>query len=157
MHEDVAERAEPPERDTAPRLAIGVDLVKVERVRRLLEDNPAAEAELFTPREIAYCAGRRNRYAHLAARFAAKEATLKALGTGLGPRLRWTDVEVRNEPLGRPRIHLHGTAAELAGGPGGWSGEISLSHTDDYAVAQTVLTLTAPRRPAPEGAACAST
>lgn len=156
MLRDVAERAEPPEGDTAPRLAIGVDLVEVERVRRLLEDNPAAEAELFTPREIGYCAGRRNRYAHLAARFAAKEATLKALGTGLGPRLRWTDVEIRNEPLGRPRLHLHGAAADLAGAPGSWTGEVSLSHTGDYALAQTVLLLAAGRSPAPGGSPCAS-
>ncbi|MGO4428622.1 4'-phosphopantetheinyl transferase superfamily protein, partial [Streptomyces sp. MCAF7] len=63
-----------------PRIAVGVDLVEVARVRSLLEDNPAAETELFTTREIRYCAGKRNRYARLAARFAAKEAALKALG-----------------------------------------------------------------------------
>jgi holo-[acyl-carrier protein] synthase len=124
-----------------PRVAVGVDLVEVARVRSLLEDNPAAETELFTTREIRYCAGKRNRYARLAARFAAKEAALKALGTGLGPRMRWTDVEVVNEPLGRPRLRLHGTAAEAAGAPGSWSAEISLTHTDDYAMAQAVLLL----------------
>lgn len=124
-----------------PRLAVGVDLVEVARVRSLLEDNPAAETELFTAREIRYCAGKRNRYARLAARFAAKEAALKALGTGLGPRMRWTDVEVVNEPLGRPRLRLHGAAAEAAGAPGSWSAEISLTHTDDHAMAQAVLLL----------------
>ncbi|MDT3395882.1 holo-ACP synthase [Streptomyces sp. B1866] len=133
----------------AVRVTVGVDLVKVARMKALLEDNPAAESELFTLREIRYCAGRRDRYAHLAARFAAKEAALKALGTGLGPRMRWTDVEVVNEPLGRPRLHLRGAAAAAAGAPGSWSADISLSHTGDYALAHAVLVLPPADAPAP--------
>ncbi|KAK1183256.1 holo-ACP synthase [Streptomyces sp. NBS 14/10] len=146
-----------------PRIAVGVDLVEVARVRSLLEDNPAAETELFTTREIRYCADKRNRYARLAARFAAKEAALKALGTGVGPGMRWTDVEVVNDPLGRPRLRLHGTAAQAAGAPGSWSAELSLTHTGDYAMAQAVLLLPpaadepAVRRTATdEGSPCAS-
>ncbi|MEO3973670.1 holo-ACP synthase [Streptomyces sp. CAU 1734] len=123
------------------RLAVGVDLVQVSRVRRLLADNSMAEQEIFTGREREYCAGKRDRHAHLAARFAAKEAVLKALGTGLGPGTRWTDVEVVNTPLGRPRIRLRGGAAERAGRSGASRIEISLSHSGEYAMAQAVMFL----------------
>lgn len=125
----------------ATRMAVGVDLVSVSRVDRLLADNPAAEQDIFTPREVGYCAGKRNRTAHLAARFAAKEAVLKALGTGLGPGMRWTDVEVVNTPLGAPRVRLSGGVAERAAGVGASSPEISLSHSGDYAIAHAVMFL----------------
>ncbi|WP_344357534.1 holo-ACP synthase [Streptomyces gobitricini] len=123
------------------RLAVGVDLVSVSRVDRLLADNPAAERDIFTAREVGYCAQKRNRPAHLAARFAAKEAVLKALGTGLGPGMRWTDVEVVNTPLGRPRVRLSGGAARRAARVGASSPEISLSHSGDYAIAHAVMFL----------------
>ncbi|MDG4864657.1 holo-ACP synthase [Streptomyces sp. T-3] len=118
-------------------IAVGVDLVRVARVRRLLEDNPAAEREIFTERERDYCACRRDRYIHLAARFAAKEATFKALGTGVGPGCRWTDVEVVNTRLGRPTLRLTGGATRTTETVS--SAEISLSHTGDYAIASVVL------------------
>jgi holo-[acyl-carrier protein] synthase len=115
--------------------------VQMSRLSRLLADNPAAEQEIFTGRELGYCAGKRNRLAHLAARFAAKEAVLKALGTGLGPGVRWTDVEVVNTPLGRPRVRLNGGAARRAAQAGASSVEISLSHSGDYAIAHSVMFL----------------
>ena len=93
---------------------------------------------VFTETERAYCAGRRNRDAHLAARFAAKEAVLKALGTGLGPGMRWTDVEIVNSPLGRPSVRLSGAALAAARRLGGGVA-LSLSHTGDYAIASAVL------------------
>ncbi|WP_455354109.1 holo-ACP synthase [Streptomyces sp. SYSU K217416] len=122
-------------------LAVGVDLVQVSRLSRLLLDNPAAEQEIFTGRELGYCTGKRNRIAHLAARFAAKEAVLKALGTGLGPGLRWTDVEVVNTPLGRPHVRLGGGAARRAAEAGASCVEISLSHSGEYAIAHAVMFL----------------
>lgn len=125
----------------ATRIAVGVDLVEVDRVRRLLTDNTAAEEDIFTRRERAYCEGKRNRLAHLAARFAAKEAVLKALGTGLGPGTRWTDVEVVNTPLGQPRVRLSGAARERAARSGAASIELSLSHSGVYAIAHAVLLL----------------
>ncbi|MFG2293851.1 holo-ACP synthase [Streptomyces sp. NPDC048603] len=125
------------------RIAVGVDLVPVSRVSRLLAENPAAEQDIFTGREIGYCAGKRNRLAHLAARFAAKEAVLKALGTGLGPGLRWTDVEVVNTPLGRPRVQLSGGAAEHAARIGAAAPEVSLSHSGEYAIAHAVMFVSA--------------
>ncbi|WP_156725860.1 holo-ACP synthase [Streptomyces apocyni] len=128
----------------AQRIAVGVDLVRVDRVDRLLDDNPEAEQDIFTERERAYCAGKRNGMAHLAARFAAKEAVLKALGTGLGPGTRWHDVEVVNTPLGRPRVRLSGGAGARAARSGATSVELSLSHSGEYAIAHAVLLLDEP-------------
>jgi holo-[acyl-carrier protein] synthase len=120
------------------RITVGTDIVSVSRVRRLLSDNTSAAGELFTAHELSYCEGKRDRFVHLAARFAAKEALLKALGTGLGPGMRWTDVEVRNDPRGKPRLVLHGSAAAQVDGAAGLT-DLSLSHTGDHAVAVVVL------------------
>ncbi|MGI8554148.1 MAG: holo-ACP synthase, partial [Dehalococcoidia bacterium] len=81
---------------------------------------------------------RRRRYEHLAARFAAKEAVLKAFGTGLGPGVFWTDVEIINEVLGRPRITLHGEVAAGAKRRGLVDIDVSISHTADLAIAQVI-------------------
>ncbi|NPA26789.1 MAG: holo-[acyl-carrier-protein] synthase [Chloroflexi bacterium] len=106
---------------------MGFDLVEVERFGRLLaRHGPRALARLFTPRERADARGRVER---LAARFAAKEATAKALGTGIGP-VGWHEIEVRLDAQGAPVLHLHGRAAQRARALGlvGWS--VSLTHTD---------------------------
>jgi holo-[acyl-carrier protein] synthase len=118
---------------------VGVDLVPVERVVRLVTEHPAIVDTLFTEREQAYCQGKRRRYEHLAARFAAKEAVLKAFGTGLGQRMRWTDVEVVNGVTGRPQVFLHGEVAALARRRGLIELDLSLSHTADLAIAQVVV------------------
>lgn len=115
-----------------------MDLADVERVRRLLAENPAIADTIFTARELAYCAGKRRRYEHLAARFAAKEAVLKAFGTGLGPGMRWTDVEVVNDPRGRPTVELAGEVAAWAARHGLVELDLSLSHTPALAIAQVI-------------------
>jgi holo-[acyl-carrier protein] synthase len=115
-------------------LGMGVDIVGVARLERLLEQWPAMATRLFTDDERAY-AGRRHRPAeHLAARYAAKEATFKALGTGW-PAIAWHDVEVVAGGHG-PRLALRGRAAELAGGA---RGMVSLSHDGGLAIAQVLL------------------
>lgn len=119
-------------------LGIGIDLEEVERVAKVFS-TPAGLARVFTPHEIAYCQLKRRRFEHLAARFAAKEALFKALGTGLRGKLRWTDVEVRNEPSGKPYLTLSGAAKELADQMGVQTTLVSLSHTRQYATAQVVL------------------
>ena len=119
-------------------IGIGVDLEEVERVARVFS-TPAGLTRVFTPHEIAYCQPKRRRFEHLAARFAAKEAMFKALGTGWTGKLRWTDVEVRNEPSGKPYITLSGAAKELAEGLGVQTILVSLSHTRQYAIAQVML------------------
>jgi holo-[acyl-carrier protein] synthase len=116
---------------------VGVDIVDVARMDRLLQREHAAE-RLFTGVELAYCRARPAVAEHAAARFAAKEAVLKAFGTGLSDGLRWTDVEVINDPAGRPHVRLHGEAAELASRRGLESIEVSLSHTADLAIAQAM-------------------
>ena len=122
-----------------PRVLVGTDIVAVERLSRLIAEQPEIAAEIFTAREIAYCEGRRRRNEHLAARFAAKEAVLKALGTGLGRGMRWTDVEVVNQINGRPEVRLHGVVQAVARTCGMRHIDISLSHVPGLALASTAL------------------
>lgn len=119
-------------------IGIGVDLEEVGRVARVFS-SPRALARVFTPHEIAYCQARRRCFEHLAVRFAAKEALFKALGTGLTGKLRWRDVEVLNEPSGKPYINLSGAAQELADQLGVHTVLVSLSHSRQYATAQVML------------------
>ncbi len=117
---------------------VGVDLVEVARVSRLLADHPGGVHELFTPREIAYCQRKQQRDVHLAGRFAAKEAVLKALGTGLGQQMRWRDVEVVNGPLGKPGVRLRGEVAASAARRGLAGIDVSLSLSAGLAFAGAV-------------------
>ena len=100
--------------------------------RRILE-------RVFTPREIAYAQRRANRYERFAARFAAKEAGMKALGTGWRGGLGWRDLEVSNLASGRPTLELHGIARELAGKMGVRNVSLSLTHTAELALAMVIL------------------
>jgi holo-[acyl-carrier protein] synthase len=115
-------------------ISVGVDIVDVPRIERLIERDGAAE-RLLTAAELVYCRARPAVAEHVAARFAAKEAVLKALGTGFADGLRWTDIEVANDRNGRPRVRLHRAAAALAARRGLVAMEISLSHTAALAIA----------------------
>ena len=115
--------------------SLGIDITEIDRIRRTLERWPRMAARLFTERERAYCDARGDPAAHYAARFAAKEATAKALGRWL----RWQEVEIANDPSGRPRLLVHGEAAALAGVSEGGQLIVSLSHSRDYAVASVLL------------------
>jgi holo-[acyl-carrier protein] synthase len=126
--------ASPPEQQ----LCVGVDVVGVERLRRLLCEHADRHEELFTAAELAYCRGKRRRYEHLAVRFAAKEAVLKAFGTGVSRRMRFTEVEVLNERSGRPRVRLRGSVASFAERHGLSQLDVSLSHAEGMAIAQAV-------------------
>jgi holo-[acyl-carrier protein] synthase len=128
-----------------PRIRIGVDLVGVDRVARLLTDHEGALDELFTEREQAHWRKKRQRYQHLAGRFAAKEAVLKAFGTGLRQRMRWTDVEIISGTGGRPEVRLHGEVAEQARKRGLEDLDLSISHAEGLAMAQA-LAVWAPER-----------
>jgi holo-[acyl-carrier protein] synthase len=119
-------------------IGIGIDLEEIARVERVFAI-PRALTRVFTPHEIAYCQLKRHRFQHLAARFAAKEAVFKALGTGLSGGLHWTDAEVRNEPSGKPYLILSGPAKALADRLGVHTILISLSHSRQYAIAQVTL------------------
>lgn len=121
-------------------MRVGVDLVPVARMARLLAEQPDIRATVFTDREQRYCEARRRAAQHYAARFAAKEAVLKAFGTGLGSGMTWVDVEVVNDRAGRPRARLSGVLAERAAAEGMEEIDLSLSHTGDLAIAQAVAT-----------------
>lgn len=121
---------------TDARFRIGCDLVDIRRLARLADENPGALDEVLTSRERLYCDSRRRPLQHIAARFAAKEAVLKALGTGLGVGVNWTDVEIVPAPVdGPPEVALRGAAAEYAAASGLAQLEVSLSHVADHAMA----------------------
>jgi holo-[acyl-carrier protein] synthase len=114
---------------------IGVDLVEIRRIHRLLERHGSRFLErVYTPQERDYCQGR---VASLAARWAAKESVVKALGCGFG-EVSWADIEVLNDGRGAPRLSLHGGASAQADALGLRDWALSLSHSQDYAVAFVV-------------------
>ncbi len=118
----------------------GVDIVEVPRVAAAIERFGRRFLErVFTPEEIRYCESKRNRAERYAARFAAKEAALKALGTGWKRGVAWRDVEVGREPGGRPTLRFSGKAAEFAARLGAKHAALSLSHTAEQAIAQVIL------------------
>jgi holo-[acyl-carrier protein] synthase len=94
---------------------------------------------VYTDGEIHYCDSKANRVERYAARFAAKEAAMKALGTGWNHGVRWRDIEVSRLPGGRPTIQFHGKAAEFAARLGTTNIALSLSHTAEQAIAQVIL------------------
>lgn len=119
---------------------IGVDLAKIPRMRKVIERwADRFLRRVFTDEEIAYCQRRRDPVPHLAARFAAKEAGLKALGTGLRMGVRWKELEVRRERGEAPRLVLSGRTRALARAKGAQRVFLSLTHDGDYALAQVVL------------------
>ena len=117
---------------------IGVDNVDVRRIARTLQQyGERFEQKIFTPEEIVYCRWSPERTAErYAARFAAKEAFAKAIGTGVRLGFRWREVSVGKEKTGRPILYLSGGMAERYGH---LRSHISLSHTDDMAIAMIVL------------------
>lgn len=117
----------------------GVDIIEVERVAALLERHGERFlTRVFTPGEQAHGAGSARRAEHLAGRFAAKEAVLKALGTGLTGGLSWTEIEVASLPSGRPVLRLHAHAASLAGQFGIHEWHLSISHSHESAIASVI-------------------
>lgn len=118
-------------------LAVGVDLIEVERIARAqARHGDRFHRRFFTAQELAYC---ERQPARLAGRFAVKEAVAKALGTGIGD-MRWTDIEVVCDPRGQPQLVLHDAAAALAAARGIQQWAISLSHTQTHAIGFAVGT-----------------
>lgn len=121
-------------------VGIGVDLVETARIASSIEHHSERfTRRLYTPTEIAYCEKFKNKAERYAARFAAKEAAFKALGTGWREGVRWLDVEVVNQASGKPELMLHGRAEELARALGVVRMSISISHADHYAVVQVIF------------------
>lgn len=121
-------------------LGIGVDIVAISRFERFVRENNVALIDrIFTAQEREYCAARKLSAQHYALRFAAKEAFLKSLGTGLRDGLSWQDVAVVNDALGKPELQLTGRAQELFSARQAVRCHLSLSHDADAAVAMVVL------------------
>jgi holo-[acyl-carrier protein] synthase len=126
----------------SPVVGVGVDAVDVARFRRVLDRRPRLAVRCFTAAEQSDASGSADEAQSLAARFAAKEAVMKALGSGLGA-FAWTDVEVRRTAgtgatRNAPFLVLHGAASELAGTRGAANLHLSLTHTDGVAIAFVV-------------------
>jgi len=118
----------------------GIDIAEVPRIAQSIERFGARFLErIFTEAEMRYCDAKANRVERYAARFAAKEAAMKALGTGWNHGVRWRDCEVVRLPGGRPTMKFHGKAAEFAERLGAKSISLSLTHTREQAVAQVIL------------------
>ena len=117
--------------------SVGIDLVEVERIRQVIERHGDRFVKrVFTDQEWMYCQRKKNCYLSLSARFAAKEAVFKVLGTGWSHGVQWKDVEVLNDDRGKPEIVLYGRAKELAGER---KVLVSLTHTGEYAAAVAML------------------
>ena len=120
-------------------VGVGCDIVAVERIKRTIDKNPRFLDKLFTSSEIAYCSSKANPAQSYAARFAAKEAVMKALGTGWDGKVNWLDIEVQVNELGCPSLVLSGGAKQLAESKGITNIQISLSHEKEHALAFAIL------------------
>ncbi len=121
-------------------IGTGIDLVEIERIQQSMDRfGERFLNRIYTPAELAYCLRKRNAAESLAARFAAKEAGAKALGTGISRGVHWHEIEVVREPGGRPGICFRGRAAEIARHLGVANTALSLTHTGSLAMASVVL------------------
>jgi holo-[acyl-carrier protein] synthase len=120
-------------------IGIGIDLVKISRIDKAGSSNASFLERVFTERERAYCARQKYPAQHYAARFAAKEALLKAFGTGLSAGMKWTDIEVLHGEGGGPIVNMAGRVKDLADLKGVKQVMLSYSHDEGYAVAQAIL------------------
>jgi len=118
-------------------IGIGVDLCEVDRMRTALDRTPTLRGRVFTDAEQAYCDRRRDPTERYAARFAAKEAVMKAMGVGVGA-CKWREIEVAKAPSGAPSVRLHGGALRLAEERGISSWRLTMTHTHRVAEAIAV-------------------
>jgi holo-[acyl-carrier-protein] synthase len=118
-------------------VGIGIDIAEIARIKRLLGREGFAE-KIFTPSEIAFSEKHSAPEISLAGRFAAKEAIMKALGTGWAKGVSWRDITITHDEAGKPSVELTGEAGRIADRLGAAAIFVSISHTGDYAVAQAV-------------------
>ena len=121
-------------------VGLGIDIAEVERVRAAIERRGEAFLRrIFTPAEREYCERFKNKFERYAGRFAAKEAAMKALGTGWRNGVRWLDLKVVREKSGRPTMELSGEAGKIAKRLGVKRIALSITHTDTQALAQVIF------------------
>lgn len=120
-------------------LAHGIDLVDFGRIKKMVKTHGNRFLDrVFTKSEQQYAGNNKNRFEKLAGRFAAKEAVLKLLGTGWRGKIKWTDIEVKNNPLGQPEVKLTGEVKKIAKIMGVQQISISITHTANFAIASAV-------------------
>ncbi|HWI55131.1 MAG TPA: holo-ACP synthase [Desulfobacteria bacterium] len=112
----------------------GVDIVEISRIEKAINRRDGFLRRVYTVRELEDCMAEKPRTSSLAARFAAKEAVSKALGTGIG-KVKWTDIEIINQSTGKPEVFLRGGARDIMLELGIATIELSMSHSREYAVA----------------------
>ncbi len=120
-------------------IGIGVDIVEIHRLRNALRGTQRMQERVFTEEEIQFCTSRKRQYQHFGGRFAAKEAALKALGTGWSRGIRWKDVEITDDETGKPILTFHGKAKEIFEQLTARTAWISITHSPDHAVAMVIL------------------
>lgn len=120
-------------------LGIGIDIIRIERIRRLRQRYPRFAQKVFTESEISYCTAKADPDINFSARFAAKEALVKALGRGIGRGISWKNIEVFNDTNGRPSISLKGKIDGSIDIKKIKDIHLSISHDQDYALAFCLL------------------
>jgi holo-[acyl-carrier protein] synthase len=121
-------------------IGMGIDVAEVSRIREVIESQTERFLRrVYTPDEVAYCEQFKNKFERYAGRFAAKEAAMKALGTGWSRGVRWVDVEIVRQRGGRPTISLKGEAKNIADGLGVKNIAVSITHTAEQAFAQVIF------------------
>jgi holo-[acyl-carrier protein] synthase len=121
-------------------LGVGIDIAEVDRIRVAIDRHGQRFLDrVYTPGEIAYVERKANRFERYAGRFAAKEAGMKAIGTGWKRGVRWRDFEVANLPSGKPTLRLHGEAARVAESLGVKAVSLSITHTAALGMAHVIL------------------
>jgi holo-[acyl-carrier protein] synthase len=121
-------------------VGLGLDIAEIDRMEAAImrHGTPIIE-RLFTAAEVSYCESHRNKFERYAARFAAKEAAMKALGTGWSHGVRWRDIEVAREPGGKPTLRLAGVAREIAARLGVRNISLSITHSGNLALAEVIF------------------
>jgi len=121
-------------------VGLGLDIAEIDRIEAAIGRHGAPFLErLYTPREVSYCEKHRNKFERYAGRFAAKEAAMKALGTGWRHGVRWRDIEVVREPSGKPTLLLEGVAREFADRMGVKNISLTITHSGNFALAQVIF------------------
>jgi holo-[acyl-carrier protein] synthase len=131
-------------------IGIGTDITECLRIARMIERHGELFIDrVYTPDEIAYCKARKQATQHYAGRWAAKEAILKALGTGWRKGISWRDIEVRNEPGGRPTVAVRGGTRDVVEELGITEIQVSISHCRSHATAMAVALGREPEKKSP--------